>query len=783
MAVSILAAVPTLAAGPSETAHWIWADQEEAPNTWVAFRTEVDLAVVPAHVPARIAADSKYWLWLNGELVVFEGALKRGPRPDATWVDEIDLAPHLRPGANCIAILVWFWGKDGFSHSDSGEGGLLFEADLGAGLVASGAAWKATRHPAYLGTSDDPQPSAALPEHNVHFDARLDWAGDWRQFGFDDTGWPIAAVRGKPPVGPWGELVARSIPQWRFGGYMDFVDREEIPDGEGGAVIIGRLPYNAQVTPFFEIEAPAGLTIDVRTDNYQVGQRFSVRTEYDTREGVQSFESLAWFNGDEVHFTIPDGVEVRRLGYRESGFAADFEGSFSSNDPFLDSLWRKAARTTYVNLRDTFMDCPDRERAQWWGDVVNEMPQAFYALDPAVHSLARKAIHDLIAWRKDGVVLHSPVPSGNYDKELPVQMLASIGRLGFWQYYLHTDDDDTINEVLDRVVDYLGLWQEEPGGLVVHRSGDWDWFDWGVHLDKPVIENAWFALALRGAIDMADATERPDLSAELTARLARLRSGFDQRFWTGVSYRSPDHPGPPDDRANALAVVAGLASEDRWRAVGSVLMTHAFASPFMERIVLEALFQMRYADEAIFRMRARFGPMVEDPQTTLWEYWNRESGSDNHGWSGGPLILLSAYVAGIAPVMPGWDRYRVRPQLARLDQVSATVATIRGPASVSHLRSDTEHSMDLQSPSGTTALVAVPAFGLGGGEVFEILVDGSVVWESSGHSNLPGVTFAGRSATYITFEVEPGDWSFLARSTPGLLFSDGFESGDLSFWE
>ena len=56
-------------------------------------------------------------------------------------------------------------------------------------------------------------------------------------------------------------------------------------------------------------------------------------------------------------------------------------------------------------------------------------------------------------------------------------------------------------------------------------------------------------------VNDAGTTERPDLLAELTARLARLRSGFDQRFWTGVSYRSPDHPGPPDDRANALVDV------------------------------------------------------------------------------------------------------------------------------------------------------------------------------------------------------------------------------------
>lgn len=36
------------------------------------------------------------------------------------------------------------------------------------------------------------------------------------------------------------------------------------------------------------------------------------------------------------------------------------------------------------------MDCPDRERAQWWGDEVNELGEAFYVLDPRVGSWPQK---------------------------------------------------------------------------------------------------------------------------------------------------------------------------------------------------------------------------------------------------------------------------------------------------------------------------------------------------------------------------------------------------------
>lgn len=47
------------------------------PNTWIAFRKDIVLDKVPRQAIASIAADTKYWLWINGEPVVFEGAQAR----------------------------------------------------------------------------------------------------------------------------------------------------------------------------------------------------------------------------------------------------------------------------------------------------------------------------------------------------------------------------------------------------------------------------------------------------------------------------------------------------------------------------------------------------------------------------------------------------------------------------------------------------------------------------------------------------------------------------------
>src|SRR5579883_3578539 len=104
-------------------ARWIWHEQPPARSgllvgelippreTWNRFcllRRTFDLDAVPSSVPARITADSRFVLYVNG----VEAA--RGPARSAPerlpWV-EVELAPLLQPGRNVIAALVRFCGR------------------------------------------------------------------------------------------------------------------------------------------------------------------------------------------------------------------------------------------------------------------------------------------------------------------------------------------------------------------------------------------------------------------------------------------------------------------------------------------------------------------------------------------------------------------------------------------------------------------------------------------------------------------------------------------------
>ena len=722
-------------------------------NLWTCFRKQVVLSKVPEKAIARIAVDSKYWLWINGKLAIFEGGLKRGPNPNDTYFDRVDLAPFLQPGGNTFAVLAWFWGKEGYSHKNSGKAGFVFELDAGDTRIRSDSTWKALRHPAF-GRTGEPHPNYRMPDENVHFDARLD-IGGWTTPGFDDASWKSAAAFGSPPTAPWNQLVERPIPQWRNSGLVAYENAAESPKVSDGKPLIARLPKNITISPYLKIKAPAGLTIDMRTDNYKGGSEYNYRAEYITKDGVQEFESPAYLNGHWMIYSIPAGVEILDLRYRETRYDTDHVGSFKCDDPFLNTLWLKARNTMNVNMRDSIQD-PDRERAQWWGDIVILMNQILYSCDDRAVLLVRKAIDNLVDWQKPDGVLYSPVPSGSWKDELPMQMLLSIGEKGFWNYYIQTGDRATIEHAYPAVSRYLSLWTYDDKGLAIHRAGGWDWGDWGENIDMPLMENALLYQAFNAAIQMARLTGNEADIPGYEAKRKRIEESYHKTFWNGREYRSPGYTGKTDDRGHAMAVVFGLAKPEQWPAIKEVFAHEFHSSPYTEKFVLESLLLMNDPDAALTRMKSRYAKMVESPLSTLWEGWGVGAegfggGSYNHGWAGGPLTLMHEYLAGVRPTSPAFATYEVKPQLGPLQRVEAVSHTVKGLIKVDFQRDADHFRLNLASPKNTEATVWIPN---PESTVSTIRINGKPAADS------PEIKAMRNVEGYSRFVVPSGNWSF-----------------------
>lgn len=746
-------------------ATWIGLPHAETDtNIWTAFYTTCRLEEVPTNAPTKIATDSKYWLWLNGKLVIFEGQLRRGPNPHDTYYDEVDLAPYLIAGENTIAVLTWYWGREGFNHKNSGKSALLFEADLGRYTLRSDTSWKAIRHPAF-GNTGPPFPNYRLPEFNVHFDARHDLP-HWYLGDIGNGTWQVVTSYGSPPAEPWNELVKRPIPMWYDSGRVAYENNMELPEVANGDTVIAKLPKNITITPYLKIDAPAGRKIDIRTDNYKGGSEYNVRTEYITKEGLQEFETYGYMNGHEVRYAIPEGIRILSLKYRETRYDTERVGEFRVDDPFINTLWEKSYNTLNVNLRDAIQD-PDRERAQWWGDAVIMLGEMLYVCDNNGHLAIQKAIRNLVDWQKPNGVLYSPVPAGKWDRELPAQMLAAVGKYGFWNYYRYSADTAMIHYVYPAVKRYLQLWEFGDDGLLIHRPGDWDWLDWGEDIDAPLIENAWYYMALETAIEMAHLTGNQSDIAGYEVAAASIRLNYNRLYWNGSAYRSPQNKGVIDDRGNGLAVVAGLVDSSKYEAIRRVLETEFHASPYMEKYILESLFIMGDAEGALTRMKKRYANMVASELTTLWEGWGIGSegyggGSYNHGWSGGPLTLMHQYVAGIAPEQPGFETFNVLPKMGTLNEIHCVTPTVKGNITVHLRRSEDVLFLSVDVPPGTKAHVGIPKLKVGKSK---ITVNDEVILANDGRPyNHPAVTYLDEDATYHYFQVKQGHWDFVSHN-------------------
>jgi len=544
------------------TANWIWQPADGPYNTWIAFRKTVSLSDVPLTARAAVAVDSKYWLWINGRLVVFEGGMARGPCPGNTYYDEIDIKPYLDKGLNTIAVLVWYWGRNGWYHQDSGKGGLFFEADLGGSVVKSDSTWKMKVHPGYRQNAPSDSCGGRIAPYGIAFDGRHalgDWTTSaWYNQGYDDRSWDTPAQKGVPGIAPWNTIEKNPVPPWTDWGLKDYASLSDNPDSTANnitlphttltdTVVYGWLDFNKQVTPYIELTSTAGKAIYIDSE-YDLTEIHHV---YTTRDGDQAFEGYSWNNGHAMKYAIPAGITIKALKYRWTSVGRQ-AGTFECSDPYYQKLWWMAKNTLFVCARDNYMDCPNAERSLWIGDVANENSEIWYTMDDAGRQLMKKCINVFCTFRKNGAVLHAPTP-GDFTDELPNQSLQFIGWYGTWWYYYNSGDLDTLGVAYQYFKEYASLWAMDTNGLIQFRAGDADWADHPGDdhtIEKAIIQNCWYYMAMKAGANMARALGKTNDTRWFQSRMDSIKHNFDAAFWNGTYYTTGLSK---DDRPNALA--------------------------------------------------------------------------------------------------------------------------------------------------------------------------------------------------------------------------------------
>lgn len=512
-------------------AHWIWAVGDNfayrrLTNSYVFCRTQLELPEAPVSARVRVTADTRFRMWVNGELVL-NGPARGYPH---SWpYDEIDLQPWLDAGENVIGILAHCVGDFTFQSEFAGRAGVLLDGEV---KLRNGQGIRLDTHPEIWTAKE-----ADCYERNVHrFSVQTGWQEccDLRRwpFGWLDPGQPEGFVRpadmGPHPQAPWLALEPRGIPlldvgerlpreavgsytaaaadgwsrtddlsqpltteDWQPAPGVLLVDGDKytlaVPEGQAAAVVFD-LGLTCIGYPEVPVLKAAGGTIDVAYAERRLPSGFIATRppEWTQPRHVDRFllrpgsQMLEVFNPRGYRYLAvivrgtTEPVTFRAPRLREISYPGHAKGKLKTGDAQLDAIWQIGSTTLRRNMTDAYTDCPWREQAQWWGDARVEFLINAYTLgDTAL--LARGIRQCAQSMQSDGL-MHGVFPGRG--PILPDYNFVWVETL--WDHYWHTGSDVLLRRHADDLRRNLAWFrdQTDSSGLLAPPDGKWLFLDW-----------------------------------------------------------------------------------------------------------------------------------------------------------------------------------------------------------------------------------------------------------------------------------------------------------------
>ena len=590
------------------------------------FRRTFELFEVPAEAPARLTADSRYVLWVNGQEV------GRGParsQPFRQRYDSYDLKPFLAVGRNVVAVLVTYYGQpmsfwQPAPAGASPDASLVFEGQLGAEELISDDGWRVHRSSAWslLAGSNGGE---GVPVEIL--DGRQLPSG-WHDADFDDSNWssatlvpafhPASLGQTRPPTYPFGRLLPRGISQLRGdrvapAAVLDSstrtapewtndhpairvtqvllsdptsTDATELPSrfqvGPGRVHHLG-VDFGRIVAGFVELDlqAPAGTVVELfyrekvyRPEHAWLGEDPETGARYVAAGGGETFAAMELNGLRYVHLVVHSqetaDVTISRLEVREHLYPRTGGAYFRCDDEGLNALYRAGIRTVELNSLDSYTDCPTREQRAWVGDaVVHQM------VDLATNEdwgLARNYLELSDSPRHDGIlpmVVASDIEASG-GLTIPDWSLSWIH--GAHLQYWHDGDLDRVRRYLpsiERVLRWYTNYLDERGTIA--DVPEWNLVDWAsIFLSgRSSILTALWARGLREFAELSDAVGNSGSAGWARELYDAAMPGFED-FWDAQRGLYVDHIVDGEQRpaasqiAQASAIISGLAPQERW---------------------------------------------------------------------------------------------------------------------------------------------------------------------------------------------------------------------------
>lgn len=790
-------------------ASWIWYPCERVlQNTVVLFRRSLRLAKPIKSATGWILGDSRYKLYVNGQYLQF------GPAPsDPRWseADPVDLTAVLQTGSNTIGAQVLYYGQ-GDGTWPTGKPGFIFKLDMqfedgSQQTVISDETWQT-----YVAQSWPPGRYKRwyLRAFQEEFDARL-YPYGWTSADFQpDSNWlPAFKWRGasdKPALatsapdylynsggqtGPM-QLRKRSIPLMRESDvssiglvqahtlhwnrpvpeYFDmktpnaYVPAGELQvtaqdqgwtfqlEAETAAVLTFEFPEQFVGWPTFEIEAPAGTTIELMVQEAHepfgtterapalMNNKFHSWTRFICKPGRNRFETFDYesFRWLQLHIHNTRGtVVVRNVGARQRLYDWPRECTVEVSDNKIQQVVDAAINTVNNSGQDIIVDGMARERQQYSGDI-GHMLHATILGRGAVRQAARYVNTYSQGLTKDGYFMDCWPAYDRLNRIAQRQLdLTRWGPLvdhgvGFnfdcYYYYMYTGDLDALREVFPRLQRFFLYLQhlQQPNGLLPTEDLGTPtvWIEHGVskrHIQcsfnlytSAMLKHA-FAPLCRAFDAPRWATEAERYSDDMLKHtIKHFWSAQHRLFISNLPWLQEEGSIQLHDRTLATALLFDQCPSGDTAASVEALVAqpdHLHLSyPPNAGWLMWALAKAGRTDKILQDLRGRWYTMPSVAQNnTLGEWFDLEPDSHNQ-WCHAPVApvyVMYMSLAGIRPLSPGFERVEIRPQVADLSRLQLSCFTPKGDIQFVSTGNLGNRDISITLPEGCAGELLVPA--------------------------------------------------------------------------
>lgn len=376
--------------------------------------------------------------------------------------------------------------------------------------------------------------------------------------------------------------------------------------------------------------------------------------------GVQEWESRmrVGFRFARIEFFhCPAKVEVDEFHVRNTLYPLAYRGAFFCSDESLNGIWKAGRKTLHLCMQEYYLDAIKRDRLLWVGDTRAESLYNYYLFGDT--ELFKFSMRELAKCQYENGAIGSAWGPGasllwDYDAWWVIAL---------HDYYMYTGDAAFLLELkqnLCRATDWLaartnaeGLIDVPPNPLKL----------WMVVLDNSVgldpFLNSLYLRALKASREACGLAGDAEGAARCNARIAK----------TEPAVRALLAKNPLKDRKSLYSHSTGIYE------------------------VIESLFSEGDSAAALALIRQRWGALLSCGADTLFEgmysdsmprLTERHENNDLahisfcHGWTAGPCSLLSAWIAGIRPLEPGFKRFTVAPAPVDLTWFKTAVPTPHG---------------------------------------------------------------------------------------------------------